>query len=203
VDGPRNRLSEVHAEAETDEAASPYGNACRMVRTPILSEGSAARRADPGRAVHWRVESSDRVNRFGDPTAYRLSIHDTTRLFARPGSVVERKAPFVARHLWATASDGAERFVAGDYPNQAPLGEDGVHVWQRADRSLDGAELVIWPVVGVHHAPRPEEWPVMPVHRVGMRLEPDGFFDRNPALDLPAPASARHGGASSCCHERR
>ena len=35
------------------------------------------------------------------------------------------------------------------------------------------------------HLPRPEEWPVMPVHRLGFRLVPNGFFARNPALDVP------------------
>ncbi|MBN9757520.1 Monoamine oxidase [Pseudonocardia sp. Ae406_Ps2] len=198
VDGPRNRLSEIHAEVEPDPELDPYGNACRMVRTPITSEAAGARSADPSRAVHWLVESTERTNRFGDPTGYRLVLPNTTRLFARPGSVVERKAPFVSRALWASAYAPDERFIAGEYPNQGPLGEDGVHVWQRADRRLDDAELVLWPVVGVHHDPRPEEWPVMAVHRIGMRMEPDGFFDRNPSLDLPAPAPARSG--DGCCH---
>ncbi|ROO89092.1 primary-amine oxidase [Actinocorallia herbida] len=204
VDGPVNRLYEVHSEVEEDEALNPYGNACRTVRTPLLSEKDAARKGDPSRALHWLVESDGTLNRFGDKTAYKVLLQNTTNLFAKPGSVVERKAPFVAKHLWATAYDGTQRFIAGEYPNQAPLGDpDGVHAWQEADRSLDGAELVLWPVVGVHHAPRPEEWPIMPVHRIGMRLEPDGFFDRNPSLDLPAPkrhrtpAEASDGG--SCC----
>ncbi|TCB97252.1 primary-amine oxidase [Micromonospora zingiberis] len=199
VDGPLNRLSEIHAEVEEDEELNPYGNACRMVRTPIASEAEAARNSNPARAVHWLVESSDRTNRYGDKTGYRLTLPNTARLFARPGSVVERKAPFVAKQLWATPYEPSERFIAGEYPNQAPLGEDGITAWQQAGRSLDGVELVLWPVVGVHHDPRPEEWPIMAAHRIGMRLEPDGFFDRNPSLDLPAPR--RHGATSDgCCH---
>ena len=189
VDGPLNRLVEVHAEVEEDEALNPYGNAVKMVHTPITSEAEAGRLVDPSRALHWRVESADRTNRFGEPTAYRLSIAGTTRLFARPGSVVQRKAPFVGKHLWATAYDPQERFIAGEFPNQAELSAEGVTAWQEADRSLDGAELVLWPIVGSHHAPRPEEWPIMPVARVGLRLEPDGFFTRNPSLDVPEPAA--------------
>ena len=202
VDGPLNRLYEVHAEVEADEALNPYGNACKMVKTLVPSERTAARATDPSRAVHWLVESTTRVNRYGDHTGYRLTLPTTTRLFARPGSIAARKAPFVARQLWATAYHPAERFIAGEYPNQAPLGEDGVQAWQRADRSLEGAELVLWPVVGVHHDPRPEEWPIMPVHRIGLRLEPDGFFTRNPSLDLPAPKAHAVGGREgACCHE--
>jgi primary-amine oxidase len=48
----------------------------------------------------------------------------------------------------------------------------------------------MWATVGTHHLPRPEDWPVMPVARARLRLEPDGFFDRNPALDVPPPAHA-------------
>jgi primary-amine oxidase len=39
--------------------------------------------------------------------------------------------------------------------------------------------------MGITHIPRPEEWPIMTVHRLGFRLIPAGFFDHNPALDLP------------------
>lgn len=191
VDGPLNRLVEVHAEVEEDEALNPYGNAVKMVSETIASEKDAARMADASRAVHWRIESTDKTNRFGESTAYRLSLPNTTRLFAKQGSVVQRKAPFVAKHLWATAFDPTERFIAGEYPNQAPLEAEGITAWQSADRPLDGAELVVWPIVGVHHYPKPEEWPIMPVHRIGLRLEPDGFFTRNPSLDLP-PSNPAH-----------
>lgn len=192
VDGELNRLVEVHAEPETDEALNPYGNACRMVETLIATEADAARKADPARALHWRIENDHKLNRYGDRTAYRLAINNTAGLFALPGSVVERKAPFVGKHLWATPYSSTERFIAGEYPNQAPLGEDGVQAWQKADRSLDGAKLVLWPVVGVHHFPRPEQWPIMPVDTISFVLEPDGFFDRNPSLDVPPSSTADH-----------
>ncbi|TXN30405.1 primary-amine oxidase [Lacisediminihabitans profunda] len=195
IDGEINRLVEVYAESEPDDSLNPWGNACRMVETPILDEANGGRRADPSRALHWRVESESTDNRFGDRTAYRLSIGDTTNLFVKPGSIVERKAPFVAKHLWATPYDPAERFIAGEFPNQAPLEAEGVTAWQAANRSLDGAKLVLWPVLGVHHYPRPEEWPIMPVARIGLRLEPDGFFDRNPSLDVPAGVPVSH-----CAH---
>lgn len=203
IDGPLNRLHEVHAEIEEDEELNPYGNACTMVRTPIRSEAEAARHSDPARSVHWMVESTTRTNRYGDPTAYRIKLPNTARLYARPGSTAARKAPFVAKQLWATAYDPQQRFIAGEYPNQAPLGEDGVQAWQLENRSLDGAELVLWPVVGVHHDPRPEEWPIMSVHRIGFRLEPDGFFDRNPSLDVPPSRSHRSSDDSGCCTETR
>jgi primary-amine oxidase len=46
--------------------------------------------------------------------------------------------------------------------------------------------VVLWYVFGIHHITRPEDWPVMPVDTVSFWLKPVGFFDRNPALDVPA-----------------
>lgn len=196
VDGERNRLVEVHAEPETDPAKNPYGNAVKTVRTPLTTE--TARDNDPTIARHWRIESTARRNRYGEPTAFRLAIKNTTRPFYDPESVAAKRAPFVNHHLWATPYDPEQRYIGGEYPNQAEPGEGGIHEWQQAQRSIDGAELVLWPVVGVHHIVRPEDWPIMPVERAYVRIDPDGFFDRSPALDVPPPKACHPDGSS--CH---
>ena len=51
---------------------------------------------------------------------------------------------------------------------------------------------MLWHVFGIHHIPRPEDWPVMPVDTVSFSLKPWGFFDRNPALDVPPSPSHCH-----------
>lgn len=53
------------------------------------------------------------------------------------------------------------------------------------DRSLVGADPVIWYSFGVTHLPRVEDFPIMPVETVGFMLKPYGFFTWNPTLDLP------------------
>ena len=73
------------------------------------------------------------------------------------------------------------------------IGQPGLPQWTEADRPIENTDLVCWYTVGVTHFVRPEDWPVMPVARAGFRLEPAGFFDRNPALDVPPSAAA-------CCH---
>ena len=44
---------------------------------------------------------------------------------------------------------------------------------------------VAWYTLGFTHHPAPEEYPVMTADTVGFEIKPDGFFDRNPALDAP------------------
>jgi primary-amine oxidase len=75
-------------------------------------------------------------------------------------------------------------YAGGDYPNQS-RGGDGLTKWTAANRSVDSQDIVLWYTMGITHNPRPEDWPVMPVHAAGFRLIPWGFFARNPALDLP------------------
>ncbi|WP_205717542.1 copper amine oxidase [Actinomadura soli] len=53
-------------------------------------------------------------------------------------------------------------------------------------RPLEDQDLVLRRALGSTHVPRTEDWPVMPVEYAASALEPVGFFDRHPALDLPA-----------------
>ena len=50
------------------------------------------------------------------------------------------------------------------------------------------------------HIPRPEDYPVMPASYIGFMLKPSGFFEMNPANDLPPSESkASTNGSHSCC----
>ena len=77
-------------------------------------------------------------------------------------------------------------YVSGTYV-MGSRGDDGLTQWVKQNRSIMNTDIVAWYTVGFHHVPRPEDWPVMPVSALGFWLKPDGFFERNPALDLPPP----------------
>jgi len=83
-----------------------------------------------------------------------------------------------------TSYDPAERYAAGDYPNQQQ-GGDELPAYVQKNRPLEKTDLVVWYTFGSNHVVRPEDWPVMPVETVGFHLKPEGFFDGNPALDVP------------------
>ena len=106
---------------------------------------------------------------------------------ADDSSSIARRAAFATRHLWVTRYHPAERYPAGDQVNQHPGGA-GLPVFVAQDRDIDGQDIVLWHTFGATHFPRPEDWPVMPVEYTGFLLQPVGFFDRNPALDVPPPS---------------
>ena len=62
--------------------------------------------------------------------------------------------------------------------------------WTARDRVIEKTDLIVWYTMNHHHVPRPEDWPVMPVARIGFELRPVGFFNKNPALDVPPPEHA-------------
>jgi primary-amine oxidase len=115
---------------------------------------------------------------------YRLVPHGNVLPFAHEESSVIRRGAFMTRHLWVTPFAAGERFPAGEYPNQHPGGA-GLPEWTKADRPIENTDIVLWYTLGSHHIPRPEDWPVMPVERIGFTLQPFGFFDVNPSLDVP------------------
>ena len=132
-------------------------------------------------------------NRIGDPVAYELVPGENVRAMQQPDSQVRERARFLDHQVWVTPYRPDERYPAGDYPNQS-AGGDGLPRWTQADRSLIDEDVVLWYVFGAHHVVRPEDWPVMPVTHIGFKLKPSGFFDGNPALDMPAspPAPCEH-----------
>jgi primary-amine oxidase len=127
--------------------------------------------------------SSSARNALGEPTGYELVPGSNADALALPGSPIRRRAGFLDAHVWVTQYADSERYAAGEYPNQS-VGGEGLPRWTARDRPLIG-DVVVWYTLGVTHNPRPEDWPVMPIHEAGFRLVPVGFFDRNPVLDHP------------------
>ena len=198
VDGPDNTVVEVDSVAAPVDETNPYGLALHTRTTTIASERDAAREVSWATQRTWKVQSSSRTNRHGDPTAYKLVPGSAIPALLDPASPVIRRAPVVGHPLWVTAYDDAERWPAGDYPTQS-AGGDGVTAWIREDADLVGADVVLWHVFGIHHLTRPEDWPVMPADSVSFWLKPFGFFDQNPALDAPTSGS----GTGGHCHPER
>jgi primary-amine oxidase len=123
----------------------------------------------------------------GQPVGYALHAEGGPVLLANPDSSIARRAAFTTRHLWVTAQTDDQRYPSGAFVNQNPGGLTGIDTWIQADRNIDGTDIVLWHTFGLTHFPRPEDWPIMPVDYTGFVLKPAGFFDRNPALDVPRP----------------
>ena len=184
VDGPRNTVVEVDAVPDPAGPGNPAGTAWRTRRTALSEDGG--RLADPATARTWLVVNESVHNAQGDPVAFQLLPGPATPPLFAEGSPALRRARFATRSLWVTAHDPGERYAAGEHPWHT-AGGDGLAVYAARGRQTADADVVVWHTFAAHHVVRPEDWPVMPVATTGFSLRPFGFFERNPALDLPRP----------------
>jgi len=191
VDGERNSVYEVDAAALPPGPDNPYGNAWETRKTLLARESEARRLIDPMVARTWYVVNPEQQNELGQPTAYKLMPGENVLPLQQEGSQAFSRAQFAYKHLWVTPYAPGEMYAAGDYPNQHNE-PGGLLEYQKADRPLENTDVVVWYSFGAHHVVRPEDWPVMPVSYAGFMLKPVGFFDGNPALDLPRSTPACH-----------
>ncbi|KII26917.1 tyramine oxidase, partial [Arthrobacter sp. AK-YN10] len=188
LDGTQNAVYEVDTEIPAD---NPTLNAFHTVDRLLPTEQEAIRKDDKSKHRFWKIVNHGSRNLVDEPVAYRLMPTDAITLAAHEDSYVSKRAGFARNNLWVTAYDRAERFPAGEYPNQS-TGGDGLPAWTAADRNIVDEDLVVWYTFGMHHVVRLEDWPVMPRQHVGFMLQPHGFFDQNPTLALPRPAAPAH-----------
>jgi primary-amine oxidase len=181
VDGTANSVSELSAKP----AGGPESGAWVLDERVLKTEQEARRDLDPATQRHWKAFNPDPRTRseLGHLPGYVLEPGGNSVPLAGPTSELRRRAGFLWHHLWVTRYREDQLHPAGDYLN--PGGGDGLARFAEKNERLTGEDVVLWYTCGVTHAPRPEDWPVMPTVRTGFRLVPHGFFTRNPALDVP------------------
>ncbi|BBH03768.1 Copper amine oxidase family protein [Prunus dulcis] len=134
------------------------------------------------------VRNTRTVNRTGQLTGYKLVPGSNCLPLAGSEAKFFRRAAFLKHNLWVTPYAQDEMFPGGEFPNQNPRVGEGLATWVKKNRSLEETDIVLWYVFGITHVPRLEDWPVMPVERIGFMLMPHGFFNCSPAVDVPPSA---------------
>ncbi len=179
VDGPRNSVARM--DVRSDPASA---NAFVMEETLLKREQEACGDLSLASARKWKVLQPDRRTQLGHFPGYSLHPEGNAWPYLAADSRTRKRASFIDHAVWVTRCKEDERFAAGNYPNQGKGGE-GLPKYVADDEKIVNEDIVLWYTLGVTHVTRPEEWPVMPVCRTGFRLIPEGFFTRNPALDVP------------------
>lgn len=193
VDGDRNAVRETNFEGRPTGKGNTYGNAIVPVETALKRESEAQRVLDMASQRYWKVINTGSHNRLGKPVGYKLVPGVNALPYIDPDAPMGKRTGFSYKHFWATQYKADEMFPAGWYPNQH-AGGDGLPEWVKADRSLENENVVVWYTLNYHHLPRPEDWPVQAVVYAGFHWMPFGFFDENPAMDVPPPEKNE-----SCC----
>ena len=175
---------------------NPTGNAWEAERTVLATEAAARRddRPEEGALLEDR-ERGARSSALGDTDGLQADARrERARRCISPDALLRARGPgSPSTTLWVTPYDPTQRFAAGDYPNQHPGGDRpaGVRRGRPAARGHRRGGLV--------HVRRPPRRAAGGLagdagDHIGFKLKPSGFFDGNPALDLPPADDGCHPG---------
>jgi len=184
VDGQPNTVYACESHALPVSDANPHGLALEIIETPLRTESDGRQTYDWDTQRSWNVASTGSVNGLGTRPAYKLVPAGSFPSLIDESSPAFQRAEVIGHTLWVTPYAPEERWPCGEFPNLSRV-DLGLPAWTARDRSIEDTDVVLWHVFGLHHITRPEDWPVMPADRTSFWLKPWGFFDRNPALDLP------------------
>jgi primary-amine oxidase len=184
IDGEPNTVYAVESEPLPVTEANPHGLALVVRETPLRTERDGRQDYDWATQRGWKVVSSRSVNGLGTRPGYKLVPGGSFPPLIDRSSPAFQRAEVIGHTLWVTPYAPEERWPCGEFPNLSRT-DHGLPAWTAQDRPIEDTDVVLWHVFGLHHITRPEDWPVMPVDRTSFWLKPWGFFDRNPALDVP------------------
>ena len=196
IDGVHNTVQQIDVVASPLDENNREGNAFYAQKSIPATEQESCANLDLATSRTWKIVNQNVRNATGEPVGYKFFAGDNAVPFAAPSAWWRKRAGFVDHHVWVTPFNAAERFAAGDFPNQSCEGE-GLPAWIQQDRKIVNEDVVFWYTFGHTHIPRLEDYPVMPAAYIGFLLKPNGFFDANPANDLP---SASAGKSEPACH---
>jgi primary-amine oxidase len=184
VDGTDNTVYVTDSQPAAPGGDDPYALGLTVNSTPLRTEAEGKQDYNWGTQRAWKIVNDNVANGLGSPVGYKLVPTATFPALLDPASPAFQRAQVIGHTLWVTPYQQDERWPCGDFPVQAER-DTGLPAWTAADRPIENADVVLWYVFGLHHITRPEDWPVMPADIVSFWLKPFGFFDRNPALDVP------------------
>ncbi|CAI0463515.1 unnamed protein product [Linum tenue] len=180
-----NQVVEMNVKVEDPGKDNVHNNAFYPEEELLRTELQAMRDCNPLSARHWIIRNTRTVNRTGQLTGYKLVPGSNCLPLAGSEAKFLRRAAFLKHNLWVTAYSRDEMYPGGEFPNQNPRSGEGLATWVKQNRPIEETDIVLWYVFGVTHIPRLEDWPVMPVERIGFMLMPHGFFNCSPAVDVP------------------
>ncbi|KAL4874436.1 copper amine oxidase [Aspergillus karnatakaensis] len=178
--------------------ADPYGVGYIATTTPLTHAGHFETSTSKARV--FKIRNDAIINKISNkPVAYKIQTLASQTMLMSPSSFNRKRAGFAAHPVWVTKYRDDELYAAGEFTNQSKSSkETGLENWASRGENVVDTDLVFWHTFTLTHNPRPEDFPVMPIERISVHLKPSGFFEKNPALDVPP---SRQEVNRSCLHE--
>ncbi|OJJ02870.1 hypothetical protein ASPVEDRAFT_62801 [Aspergillus versicolor CBS 583.65] len=204
IDGFRNTVYYQDSVPLPEDEKNPYLVGYTTEETVIDKSNTAE--TDINRHRVFKIRNDNVVNPITyKPVSYKLQAAPSQMLIMPKKAMGYQRAEFASKPIWVTKYQDNELYAAGEFTNQSKRAQ-GVETWVQRKDDTENEDVVLWHTFGLTHNPRIEDFPVMPMERVSVMLKPDGFFTKNPALDVPQSTqnfnkSTLH--PESCCESMK
>jgi primary-amine oxidase len=129
----------------------------------------------------WRVVNSNEKTDLKFNPSYWIDTHHQPTSILDPTDPPQIRAGFTSQTLWVTKRRDDQYWAAGLYPNLSTK-DEGLPSFVAKKEPITNEDLVVWYTMGFRHAPRPEDFPILPTFWHEMTLRPAFFFDHDPSM---------------------
>ena len=179
IDGPNNAVMENNVKRLT-----PRERFFTVTRTVFGKAVDAKRTTHDEMARTWTIYNPSSVNSKGRPAGYTVVPGENAATII-PETRQKGIMGFTFYHFWATPNREGQLYADGAYPNQAKSSYADTLYHYANDEPIYNRDIVVWYSMGDTHAPRPEDYPLMPNKKISVSFRPDGFFDTSAGRPIP------------------
>ncbi|KAG0670539.1 hypothetical protein C6P40_004111 [Pichia californica] len=189
IDGDGNSVSVVDGSASPYELGDPknlYGNGFYAKSSTFKTVEDSLTQYVNGRS--WDFFNPNLKNEYsGKPPSYKLVSFQCPPLWAKPGSLVYKRAPWAHNTMQVVPYEEDRLYPSGDHvPQWSGDGNVGMKKWiGDGTANVENTDVLAYHTFGISHFPAPEDFPLMPAEPITLMLRPRHFFLENPGLDVP------------------
>ena len=183
VDGPQNSLVRDAFFAEPAKDSKTRKSLWTLKTGRYTAEGSIVPDHMATGGETWRVVNPNEKTGLKFNPSYLIDTHHQPTSILDPADPPQIRAGFTSQTLWVTKRRDDEYWAAGLYPNLSTK-DEGLPAFVAKKESVTNEDLVVWYTMGFRHAPRPEDFPILPTFWHEMTLRPAFFFDHDPSTSF-------------------
>ena len=181
VDGPQNSLVRDAFFAEPAKDSKTRKSLWTLKTGRYTAEGPVVPDHMATGGETWRVVNTNEITDLKFNPSYWIDTHHQPTSILDPADPPQIRAGFTSQTLWVTKRRDDQYWAAGLYPNLSTK-DEGLPAFVAKKAPISNEDLVVWYTMGFRHAPRPEDFPVLPTFWHEMTLRPAFFFDHDPSM---------------------
>ncbi len=181
IDGPQNALLRDSFVATTAEGSSTRKSLWKLQTRRYSKEGAVIPDHTATAGETWRIANQNEKTGLKFNPSYWIDTHHQATSILDATDPPQHRAGFSAQTLWVSKYRPDQKWAAGLYPNLSTK-DEGVPVFISKAEPITNDDLVLWYTMGFRHAPRPEDFPILPTFWHEVTLRPAFFFDMDPSM---------------------